>query len=135
MEVPTALAKNARMRPENMRVYQVARELGKLIDELVAKLRPRFKRLADHMERSMESAGLNLAEGLTAFRPGIKANAFEIARKETGEVRKAVQRAFDLKAVSPQEMEKPMQLSDVFIGMLTVMIKQQEQRRAEEPAP
>ena len=120
------------MRPENMRVYQVARELGKEIDRIVAKLRPNFRRLADHMERSMESAGLNLAEGLAAFRPGIKANAFEISRKETGEVRKAVERAFDLNAISAREMEKPQQLANTFIAMLTVMIKQQEQRRALE---
>ena len=120
-----------RMRPEQMRVYQVARELGKAIDQLVAKLRPRFMRLADHMERSMESAGLNLAEGLCAYKPGIKANAFEISRKETGEVRKAVERAYDLHAISAMDMEKPMQLSNTFIGMLTVMIKQQESRREE----
>ena len=123
------------MRPEDMRVYQIARRLGKVIDELVAKLRPRFKRIADHLERSMESAGLNLSEGLTAYRPGIKSNAFEISRKEMGEVRKAVQRAFDVNAISALEMEEPMQLSNTFIGMLTVMIKQQEKRRAEEAEP
>jgi hypothetical protein len=45
------------MKPEDMKVYQVARELGKLIDEIVAKLSPKLKRVADHMERSMESGG------------------------------------------------------------------------------
>ncbi len=119
------------MRPEQMRVYQVARELGKAIDQIVPKLRPRFARLADHMERSMESAGLNLAEGLSAYKPGIKSNAFEISRKETGELRKAVERAFDVKAISALEMASPMQLSNTLIGMLTVMIKQQERRKVE----
>jgi four helix bundle protein len=80
----------------------------------------------------MESAGLNLAEGLTAYRPGIKANAFEISRKETGEARKAIERAFDNKGITKIEMEPALNLSNSFIGMLTVMIKQQEQRKDQE---
>ena len=115
-----------------MRVYQVTRELGKEVDELAALLRPRHMRLADHLERSMESAGLNLSEGLTAYRPGIKASAFEIARKETGEVRKAIERAFDQKVITLRQMDRPMQLSNTLIAMLTVMIKQQERRRTDD---
>ena len=89
------------MRPEEMRVYHVARELGKWIDRIVAKISPQLRRIAEHMARSMESAGLNLSQGLTAYRPGVKASAFEISRKETGDVRKAVERAFDNHARAP----------------------------------
>ncbi len=100
-----------------MRVYQLARELGKLIDEIVCKISPRLRRIADHMARSMESAGLNLAEGLSAYRPGIKANAFEISRKETGEVRKAVERAFDNDGITKRDLDQGMALSNSFIAI------------------
>lgn len=115
-----------------MRVYQLARDLGGLIDQIVVKISPRLKRIADHMERSMESAGLNLSEGLTAYRPGVKASAFEISRKETGEVRKAVERAFDKKGISKIELDEVMTLSNSLVAMLTVMIKQQEKRKENE---
>ena len=115
-----------------MRIYQLARDLGALIDGMVNKIAPSLNRIADHMERSMESAGLNLSEGLTAYRPGIKASAFEIARKETGEVRKAVERAFDRKGITKRELDEVMTLSNSFIAMLTVMIKQHEKRKEEE---
>ena len=121
------------MRPEDMKVYAVARDLGRLVDRLVARLAPTMKRIADHMERSMESAGLNLSEGLTAYRPGVKASAFEIARKETGEVRKAIARALDRKGITQKEHDEAMAMSNSLIAMLTVMIKQQEKRREEEP--
>jgi len=115
-----------------MRVYQLARDLGRVIDGLVAKISVTSRRLADHLARSMESAGLNLAEGLTAYRPGVKASAFEISRKETGEVRKAVERALDIDGITRREYDQAMALSNSFIAMLTVMIKQQEKRREEE---
>jgi four helix bundle protein len=120
------------MRPEDMRVYQVARELAKEVDKIIGKLPPRLKRIADHLERSMESAGLNLAEGLAAYRPGIKANAFEVARKETGEARKAIERAYDKDGITKAEIERAMSLANSYVGMLTVMIKQQEKRKIEE---
>jgi four helix bundle protein len=120
------------MRPEDMRVYQLARELAKEVDQIIAKLPPRLKRIADHLERSMESAGLNLAEGLAAYRPGIKANAFEVSRKETGGARKAIERAYDRNGISKPEIERAMSLANSYVGMLTVMIKQQEKRKSEE---
>ena len=82
----------------------------------------------------MESSGLNLAEGLSAYRPGIKANAFEISRKEAGEARKAIERAYDRHAITANEYNEAMTLSNSFIGMLTVMIKQQEKRKQQENA-
>jgi four helix bundle protein len=120
------------MRPEEMTVYAVARDLGKVIDRLVARLAPKMKRIADHMERSMESAGLNLAEGLSAYRPGVKTSAFEISRKEIGEVRKAVERALDKRGITQREHDEAMVMSNSMIAMLTVMIKQQEKRKKEE---
>ena len=132
MVVPLLGGQLQRMRPEDMRVYKLARELAKEVDRIIAKLPPSLRRIADHIERSLESAGLNLAEGLTAFKPGVKANSFEISRKEMGEVRKGIERAYDREGVTSGDIERAMALSNSYIGMLTVMIKQQEKRREDE---
>ncbi|HEY0672686.1 MAG TPA: four helix bundle protein [Longimicrobiales bacterium] len=111
-----------------MRVYQVAREFALEVDRILAVLPPRLARIANHLERSTESVGFNLNEGLTAFKPRVKASAFDITRRETGEARKAMQRAVDKKGIRPSGIAKADQLGNALIGMLTVMIKQQEKR-------
>ena len=120
------------MRPEHMRVYQAVRELGLEVDRIIAVLPPACRKIADHLERSCESVGLNLNEGLTAFKPRVKANAFDIARREAAEVRKALQRAADKQGVHPDAVKRADQLGTAIIGMLTVMIKQQEKRETSE---
>lgn len=116
------------MRPEEMRIYQVMRELAKEIDHILAILPPGCKKIADHVERSCESAGLNLNEGLIAFKPKVKASCFDITRRETSEIRKALQRAVDKGGLVHKQTERSDSLANCAIGMLTVMIKQQEQR-------
>ncbi|MGQ0813938.1 MAG: four helix bundle protein [Gemmatimonadota bacterium] len=111
-----------------MRVYQLCRELAKEIDAILQILPPRLKKIADHLERSMESGGLNLSEGLVAFKPKVKASAFDISRREIGEVRKALQRAVDKKGIPAARIRRADEMADCYIGMMTVMIKQQEER-------
>jgi four helix bundle protein len=116
------------MRPEQMRVYQLCEELEAEIDRILAGLPYNVRKIADHLERSMNSAGLNLSEGLTVYKPLVKASAFDVSRKETGEVRKALRRLLRKKAITPQQYYKPDNLANCFIGALTNMIKQQEER-------
>jgi four helix bundle protein len=117
------------MRPEQMRVYQVVAELGRLVDQLLSEPLPKRARyVAGHIRRSLESAGLNLNEGLTEFAPKVKASAFGISRKELGELKKGLARFHDMKVGQPILLRKGAQLADCAIGMLTVMIKQQEAR-------
>jgi four helix bundle protein len=116
------------MRPEQMRVYQVAQELAREIDQILPILPPTVKKIADHLERSSESLGFNLSEGLVAFKPKVKASAFDIARRETAEVRKALRRLVEKGAVPPARIVRADRLADCLIGMLTNMIKQQERR-------
>ncbi len=115
-----------------MRVYQVARELAQEVDRIIAILPPSVKRIADHLERSVESVGLNLSEGLVSFKPRVKASAFDISRREAAEVRKALQRLVDKKALNQTATRKADQLANSVIGMLTVMIKQQEAREPQK---
>ena len=118
----------SRMRPEDMRVYQVAAELAAEVD-LLLPLLPRWVWvLAGHLVRSTESVGLNLMEGLVAFKPKVKATAFDIARKEAAEVRKILKRLVARKVLTEAQIQRAYELAGSLIGMLTVMIKQQEQR-------
>jgi four helix bundle protein len=108
-----------RMRPEDMRIYHVMRELAKEVDRILAVLPPRCRKIADHLDRACESAGLNLNEGLAAFKPRVKAAAFDISRRETSEVRKALQRAVDKKGIHQHGVTKADELANCAIGMLT----------------
>ena len=117
------------MRAEQMRIYQAVAELARETDQILPTLPRRARYLAEHLKRSVESAGLNLSEGLTVYKPKVKASAFDIARKELGEVRKAIARLIDSKAGPAARMKRSDYLADCSIGMLTNMIKQQEARR------
>ena len=119
------------MRPEQMRVYQVVAELGRLFVQILSEPIPKRARyVAGHIRRSLESAGLNLSEGLTEFAPKVKATAFGISRKELGELKKGLSRFDDMKVRPSVLLRKGGELADCAIGMLTVMIKQQEEREA-----
>ena len=112
-----------------MRIYQVMRELAQEVDRILQIMSPRCKKIANHLERSCESAGLNLNEGLTAFKPKVKASYFDITRRETSEIRKAMQRAVDKRGIDNREVTRADNLANCAIGMLNVMIKQQEEER------
>jgi four helix bundle protein len=116
------------MRPEDMRIYKPVRELGLEVDRIVAMLPPHCSKIANHLERSLESIGFNLNEALTAYKPKVKASALDITRRETSEARKALQRAVDKKGVPATATVRADKIANAIIGMSTVMIKQQEVR-------
>lgn len=111
-----------------MRVYHVAAELAAEVDPLLRLLPRRVWVLAGHLERSTESVGLNLMEGLAAFKPKVKASAFDISRKEAAEVRKILKRLVAKKVLTEAQIQRTYELAGSVIAMLTVMIKQQEAR-------
>jgi len=111
-----------------MRVYQLALALAGHVDQIRDGLPDRVKNISKQLERAMDSVTLNLMEGLTAFQKGTKASAFHITRKETGEVKMALRRLVMRKARTREAIQKPIEEADCLIGMLTVMIKQQEER-------
>ncbi|HUP89638.1 MAG TPA: four helix bundle protein [Longimicrobiales bacterium] len=111
-----------------MRVYQLAEELSEEIDKILAMLPYAARKLANHLEKSNESLGLNLMEGLTVFKPKVKASCFDITRKETGEVRKVLRRIVRRKFIAQQLTHRADGLANAMIGAMTNMIKQQEAR-------
>lgn len=62
-------------------MYGAAEQLCVEIEALLKIIGRRATRQADHLERSSDSVLFNIAEGAGAFRPGLKINAYEIARK------------------------------------------------------
>ena len=111
-----------------MRVYQLALELAAEVDAVVARLPLRVANTAKHLEKSMDSVIFNLMEGLTAYKPAVKASAFDITRRETSEVKGALRRLVMRQAKTIGQVQKPLEQADCLIGMLVVMIKQQEDR-------
>lgn len=111
-----------------MRVYQLAEELSEEVDKILAVLPYKARKLADHLERSSESVGLNLMEGLTAFKPKVKASCFDITRRESGEVRKVLRRVVRRKFIAPMQTQRADGLASAMIGAMTRMIQQQEAR-------
>ena len=126
--MPHLTGYRVRMRPEDMRIYKAVRELGLEIDRILALLPPHCSKIANHLDRSVESIGFNLNEALIAYKPKVEASALDITRRETSEVRKALQRAVDKKGIHAAATVRAEQIANAIIGMLTVMIKQQEVR-------
>ena len=120
------------MKPEQMRVSALCEEMQDEVDKILAKLPPNARKLADHLERSSESAGLNLDEGLVAFKPKVKASFFDICRRETSEVRKAMRRLVRRKFLALSETYPADRKADALIGMMIRMIKIQEARAEQE---
>ena len=116
------------MKPEQMRVYQLMIELAAEVDGILERLPLRVAHTAKHLGNSMNSAVFNLMEGLTAFKPAVKASAFDISRRETAEVKAALRRLVMQKAQRTNQVNKQMDQANCIIGMLTNMIKQQEER-------
>jgi hypothetical protein len=68
------------MRLEHMRMYRAAEELAVEVERLLPRARRRAWRQADHLARSADSVLFNTAEGVGAFKPGVKLTAYDIAR-------------------------------------------------------
>ena len=109
-------------------MLRIAAQMAVEVDVLLPLIPRRCWVLSGHLDRSKESVGLNLSEGLIAFKPKVKASAFDIARKEAAEVRKILDRLVSKGALSQAQIQSAHDLAGSVIAMLAVMIKQQEAR-------
>jgi four helix bundle protein len=116
------------MRPENMRMYAAAEALLVEVERLLPRAIQLRPRTADHLERSADSVFFNMAEGIDSFRPKIKITAYEISKKEAGEVRATLRKLVIAKVFTADEISKAMDLAGSIVGMLTSAIKSIEKR-------
>lgn len=119
MVVPRAAMHVWGMRPEKMRMQLAAEELGDEIDRLLPKVRAASPHAADHLIRSAESALFNMAEGLAAWRPKVKIDRYEIARREANEDRAILRRLVRQGALTREETQRAYNLAGAVVGMLT----------------
>lgn len=115
-----------------MRVYELCEQMQDEIDRLLESLPSEARKIADHLERSSESAGTNLQEGLAAFSPGTKAYHFDVCRRETSECRKAMRRLTRKKFIAAARTYAADNKANALIGTMVTMIKQQEARAQRE---
>lgn len=111
-----------RMRPEQMRVWQAAEALCGEVDELLPEVRSRARDAGDHLERSSNSVLFNTAEGAGAYRPKVKINAYEVAKKEANEVRAVLRRLVIKKVLQDYQIRRAYNLASAIIAMLTKAI-------------
>ena len=107
------------MQPERMRVYLAAEELGDEIDRLVPLIAPLNRNAADHLARSAESVLFNLGEGIEAWKPKVKIDRYEIARREANEIRAILRRVLRQGILTREQSARAYALAGVIIGMLT----------------
>jgi four helix bundle protein len=111
---------------------EAAERLVVEVDRLLPRAQRRARRQADHLERSADSVLFNMAEGVASFKPKMKIGAYEIARKEAGEVRAILWRLRIKRIFTEDEVRTADQLASTCIGMLTNAITSIERRLAEE---
>ena len=103
-------------------------------EELVAEARVLLKKIryrckaAKDLENSGDSLILNLGEGVVVFQPKKKAEKYDIARGEAGEIKKALIALVRKGKLKPHEIEKAEGLANEIIAILTTMIKNLEER-------
>jgi four helix bundle protein len=114
---------------EKMRLQEAAEALAGEIDRVLARVRARAPRPAEHLERSADSVVFNIAEGIAAYRPAVKINAYDIARREANEIRAVLRRLHQKRALTPAELARPYHLAGACMAMLTNAIKAQEKRK------
>lgn len=96
-----------------------AEELTAEIDRLVPLIGARNADAADHLQRSADSVLFNIGEGIAAWRPKIKLSVYEIARRESNEVRAILRRLVQKKALAPEQTRRAYNLAGAIVGMLT----------------
>jgi four helix bundle protein len=112
----------------NMRMYQVAEALVREVDPLLTQCRRAAPLQARHLERSADSVLFNTAEGIAAFRPRVKINAYDIARREASEVRAVLRRLVIKRALSHSQIARAYELAGLCVAMLTNAIRSIETR-------
>ena len=116
-----------RMAREKLIVEQKAEQLVAEIARLLRKIPYRCK-AANDLERSGDSTFLNLGEAIAAFKPRKKAMKYGIAREEAGEVQRALRALVLKRKLSEEEIVIAHNLANEIIAILTVMIKNLEDR-------
>src|SRR5688572_14234562 len=107
------------MRPETMRMQLAAEELADEVDLLLPKVRMRNANAADHLKRSVESALFNSGEGIAAWRPKVKIDRYEIARREANEARAILRRLVRQGILTWEQVRRAYLLAGALVGMLT----------------
>lgn len=110
------------MRREKMRMWQAAEALMAEVDGLIRRVRAEAPNATGHLERSCESALFNTAEGIGAFPPKTKINAYEIAKKEANEARAILRRLVIKQLLTDAEIDRAYRLAGALISMLTSAI-------------
>jgi four helix bundle protein len=117
------------MQLEKMRMYLAAEALVGEAERLIARARTTAPRQVDHLERSADSVLFNLAEGIGSYKPSLKINAYEVARKEANEVRAVLRRLVLKRVFQETEVQKAYNLAGACVGMLTRAILAMEARK------
>ena len=118
------------MTVEQLRVYQAAEQLVVEVDLIAERLPFSVRNTVDHMIRCAEAVLFNVAEGGGSFKPKVKANAYDVARKEAQELRATLRRLVLKRVITTEEITKAYDLAGAIIAMLTRMILNVESRES-----
>lgn len=105
------------------------------IDRLVPIIEPLNPNAADHLRRSGESVLYNTAEGVVAWRPKVKLAVYEIARRESNEVRAILRRLVAPGIVTTDQTRRAYNLAGAIVGMLIAAAIKIEKRKSTDPGP
>ena len=115
------------MSREKLRVEIKAEELIAEVDRLIRMVRYP-NNACRHLENSADSTYFNLGEGVVAFKPKVKVEKYDIARREAKEVQKALRALVLKRKLREEDITHAYDIADTIIGMLTNMIKNLEAR-------
>jgi four helix bundle protein len=98
---------NYEERLAHMRVWQATERLMAEVDRLAGLVRNGAGNAADRLERSAEAVLFNTGEGIGAYKPHARINAYEVAKKEATESRALLGRLVIKRALSTRDGNKP----------------------------
>lgn len=118
---------------EKLDVYHVAVEAADVLDQLIPRIQRVRPKLADQIDRAMDSAILTICEGSARFFPAEKAQFYRIARGSVNEVAGALRRA-RRKGLAPEEEAKQAELLIIRVStMLHRLILRMESEPRSNP--
>lgn len=103
--------------------YRVASEMADLVQPLAERFGQGHRGLADQLRRSADATVALTGEGANRYSPKQKRLRFTEARGEAGEVACHMERAFNYRLVSEQELVAVLERADRVCAMLTGLIK------------
>jgi len=98
------------------------------VDWLIPMCRGRAENACHHLGKSAESALYNTSEGVAAFKPKVKANCYEIAKREAAEVLSILKLLVTRKILVQSDIDKAWNIARSLIAMLVSAIKAQDKR-------